>query len=285
MPGTFRHYLDVSIAPRALAPSIAVTAALSLGGAVPRVPPGRLALDHRPGPVPAQLAETQCALGSLPDGDACVRLPDSDESSGPRAESEVSAHHDKHGRWVVYDQIPRRPDRPADYDLYLYPVPCERGCVVSGYDLDLPDERQRRGRRLSHVGHGAVDLPGKKGTPIVMVPLEHQEGDADVIYVGSLFGTTVVTRHTLRDGPQVREYILLFSHLEAPAAGLRSGVRVKVGEPIGTVGDTGSPELVHLHLETRRVRDGVDVAKLTPQGLVANENTVVCDPRNVLPLR
>jgi hypothetical protein len=54
---------------------------------------------------------------------------------------------------------------------------------------------------------------------------------------------------------------------------------------VGYVGDTGSPELVHLHLEARRVRDGIEVAKLPPEGLVANENTVVCDPRNVLPLR
>jgi len=285
LSASFRHYLYVSFVPRALAPSIAMTAALSLGGAVPRVSPSPPPADNRQANAPTQLAETRCALGTLPDGEVCVRLPDSEESSVPEAESEVSAHHDKRGRWVVYDQIPRRPDRPSDYDLYVYPLPCERGCVVSGYDLELPDERQRRGRRLSHVGHGAVDLPGRKGTPIVMVPLEHQVGDADVVYIGPLFGTTVVTRHTLRDGPQLRDYVVLFSHLDAPAAGLHPGALVKAGDAVGTVGDTGSPELVHLHLETRRVRDGVDVARLSPQGLVANENTVVCDPRNVLPLR
>ena len=43
------------------------------------------------------------------------------------------------GHWVVYDEIPRRPERPADYDAYRYPVPCERACVVSGYDLDRSD--------------------------------------------------------------------------------------------------------------------------------------------------
>jgi hypothetical protein len=287
MRSASRRYAHVPLAPRALFPSLAVVSFLSLGGAAPGVssPRQRLFVDSRPIDGPAPLAETQCAPGTLPDGTACVHLPDGDDSAVPEAESEVSAHHDRRGRWVVYDQIPRRPDRPPDYDLYVYPVPCARGCVVSGYDLDLPDDRQRRGRRLSHVGHGAVDLPGKKGTPIVLVPLEHQEGDADVVFVGPLFGTTVVTRHTLREGGQLRDYVVLFSHLDEPAAGLRVGTHVKGGDAVGTMGDTGSPELVHLHLETRRVRDSIDASKLSPAGLVANENTVVCDPRNVLPLR
>jgi hypothetical protein len=57
---------------------------------------------------------------------------------------------------------------------------------------------------------------------------------------------------------------------------------------VGYVGDTGSPELVHLHLEARRVRDGVDVASVArsaPRALAENANSVVCDPRNVLPLK
>ena len=133
-----------------------------------------------------------------PTATCASHLPGDDDA--PEAEPESNAHHDKRGHWIVYDQIPRRPERPADYDAYRYPVPCTRGCVVSGYDLDRPDDAQRRGRRLSHVGHGAVDLPQKKGTPITMVPLEHQEGDAEVVYVGPLFGTTVITRHALREG-------------------------------------------------------------------------------------
>lgn len=231
----------------------------------------------------APLTPALCPAGSLPDGEVCVVLPGDDDA--PEAEAEENAHHDKHGHWIVYDQIPRRPERPADYDAYRYPVPCTHGCVVSGYDLDRPDDSQRRGRRLSHVGHGAVDIPMPKGTPILLVPLEHQEGDAEVVYVGPLFGTTVITRTSVREGGQVRDYVLLYGHLDAPAPGLRVGTRLKEGELVGFVGDTGSPELVHLHLEARRVRTGVDVAKLPPGAMIANENTVVCDPRNVLPLR
>jgi murein DD-endopeptidase MepM/ murein hydrolase activator NlpD len=106
-----------------------------------------------------------------------------------------------------------------------------------------------------------------------------------VIYVGPLFGTTVVTRHTLREGGRLRDYVLLFGHLDAPAPGLHPGSPLHEGDSIGFVGDTGSPDIVHLHLEARRVRDGVDPTKLTPSAIVDNNSTVVCDPRNVLPLR
>jgi murein DD-endopeptidase MepM/ murein hydrolase activator NlpD len=63
---------------------------------------------------------------------------------------------------------------------------------------------------------------------------------------------------------------------------------LKEGDVVGFVGDTGSPELVHLHWEARRVRDGVDArakVKLGGGALLADDVSVVCDPRNVLPLR
>ena len=266
-----------------LASSAALLAAMTAGAGSAR---GRAvhvaATSHAEALSP--LSPALCPVGALPDGEACVRIQPGDDDA-PESEAEENAHHDKRGRWIVYDQIPRRPDRPADYDAYRYPVPCEHGCVVSGYDLDRPDDAQRRGRHLSHVGHGAVDLPQKKGTPIAMVALEHQVGDAEIVYVGPLFGTTVLTRHTLREGNQLRDYLLLFGHLDAPATGLAPGGHLKEGDLVGFVGDTGSPELVHLHLEARRIREGVDLTRLGPGAMIENENSVVCDPRNVLPLR
>jgi hypothetical protein len=235
-------------------------------------------------PPGAATGRASCPAGSLPDHDSCVRWASSDDDA-PEAASFSNAHHDKRGRWIAYDQIPRRPDRPSDYDAYRYPVACERSCVVSGYDLDRPDEQQRRGRRLLHVGHGAVDLVQKKGTPVALVDLEHQQGEAEAVYVGPLFGTTVITRHTLHEGGQLHDYLLLYGHLDTPAAGLGVGAKLREGDLVGYVGDTGSPELVHLHLEARRVRSGVDVTKLSPAAMIANESSVVCDPRNILPLR
>lgn len=231
-----------------------------------------------------------CSAGSFPDEGACVVLPDEqfgeDPVGAPEGDIVPQGHFEKSGRWKVYDQIPRRPDRPADYEAYRYPIPpgLPGGKhVVSGYDLDLPDALQRRGT-MRAVGHGAVDLPQRKGTPIAMIALEHQVGDAEVIHVGKLMGYSVVTRHTLREGGRLRDYVLIFGHLDGAAPGLVRGATLKAGDLVGYVGDTGSPELVHLHLEARRLRDGIEGSKLTPGRILATDVSIVCDPRNVLPL-
>jgi murein DD-endopeptidase MepM/ murein hydrolase activator NlpD len=262
----------------------------ALGTARARAAPLRIQIDSSSVDETGRALTAACPAGTLPDGEVCVHLP-GDPESGEDTLAEANAHRERTGRWAVYEQIPRRPDRPASYDAYRYPVPpgLPGGhYVVSGYDLDRPDESQRRGRSLHATGHGGVDLPDPRGTPVKLVPLEHQVGDTDVVYVGALFGNTVVTRHTVREGGRLRDYVLLFGHLDSAAPGMAAGRALKEGELIGFVGDTGSPELVHLHLEARRVREGVDVAERirTHSGgaLLEADATVVCDPRNVLPL-
>lgn len=237
------------------------------------------------------LEDLACLPGTLPDGDVCVHLPIGRDFDEPDAPAMRNAHREKSGRWAIYDQIPRRPDRPEDYDAYRYPVPAgmpDGHSVVSGYDLDRPDPSQRRGPTIHAVGHGGVDLPQARGTPVALVALEHQEGDADVLYAGPYFGTTVMTRQTVREAGRLRDYVAIFGHMDRIAPGVVAGRILKNGELVGFVGDTGSPELVHLHYETRRVREGVDVLKKLTSGpatLTDDSVSVVCDPRNVLPLR
>jgi hypothetical protein len=193
-----------------------------------------------------------------------------------------NGHREKGGHWLDYEQIPRRPDRPKSYEAYLYPL--ADAPVVSGYDLDKPDDEQRRGR-MNAVGHGGVDLVAKIGTPIEMLRLEHQVGEAEVLYVGPLYGETVVTRHVVHEGGADRDYVLLFGHLDRVADDVRRGRRLREGDTIGFVGNSASPAFVHLHLEARRVRDRTDTWSLPGVLLAAREYTVVTDPRNVLPLR
>jgi murein DD-endopeptidase MepM/ murein hydrolase activator NlpD len=231
-----------------------------------------------------------CPPFTLPDGDdACVRLPSLDEG-GPAAESAVNAHRDRRGDWVVYDQIPRRPDRPESYDAYRFPVPCDQGCVLSGYDLDRPDEFQRRGPRLRYVGHGAVDLSAPRGTPVAAMAFDHQQGPAEVVYVGWLFGNTVVTRHVVLEAGERRDYLAVFGHLDATSPALVAGADVRDGDVLGLVGDSGSKGLVHLHFEVRRwqstaAQTPLKAAADRPAALIAEAQSMVCDPRNVLPLR
>jgi hypothetical protein len=276
-----------SVAQRWLWSSAAVGVFVALGspGALE---PIRVAVAGAPPRGYGELTSGECPEGTVPDGDVCVHIDDLAED-GPFAPAQANAHRDKSGRWATYEQIPKLPERPADYSQYRYPIPpgLPGGrYVVSGYDLDRPDGQQRRGRTLRHVGHGGVDLPQTRGTPVKLVALEHQEGDAEVLYTGPLFGTTVVTRHSLREGGRIRDYLVLFGHLDSVAAGVAAGVTLRDGDLVGAVGDSGSPSLVHLHLEIRRVREGVDVGKV-PSGSAMLGDTIstVCDPRNVLPLR
>jgi murein DD-endopeptidase MepM/ murein hydrolase activator NlpD len=241
---------------------------------------GGLGAREAPGaPAPA------CAAGTLPDGGVCVPVPDI-TLGGEALSEQRAAHHDRSGRLRVYDQIPRRPERPADYRKYQLPVAAlpEQSFVTSGYDLDLPDEEQRRGAEMKAVGHGGIDIAQKRGTPVALVPLEHQVGDADVLFVGKLFGTSVVTHHAVREQNALRDYLVIHGHLEKPASGLARGASVPAGGIIGYVGDSGSPGVVHLHLEVRRAREGVSLNTLAGGELAHNSKTVACDPRNVLPL-
>ena len=241
-------------------------------------PPGDLAQDVEPWP---RFAFAGCELGlaaNLEPGAWAREL----WLGAPAPRVVDRGHTEKDGRWLDYEQIPRRPERPEAYAAYRYPV--ADAPVVSGYDLDKPDDEQRRGR-MRAVGHGGVDLLAPMGTPITAPSLEHQVGDAEVLYVGPLYGETVVTRHVVRENGVDRDYVLLFGHLDRVADDVRRGRRLREGATLGFVGNSASPEHVHLHLEARRVRDGIDAWRLPGSLLDAREYTVVTDPRNVLPLR
>ncbi len=203
----------------------------------------------------------------------------------PAATVVATWHTDKRGAIIDYDQIPRRWDRPLDYEAYRYPVASYPGwaTVTSGYDLDLPDVEQRRGT-MRAVGHGGLDLPQARGTKISLISLAQQLGPAKVIHVGTLFGNSVVTLHAVREGGERANYLLIFGHLESAAPGLASGQMLPAGSVIGFVGNSAA-DFVHLHLEVRRVRDGVDPMSLTGDRAVARDATIVTDPRNVLPTK
>ena len=229
--------------------------------------------------------DAPCPRGTLPDGNVCVPVPDPEAGREALAEAQ-NEHHDRNGQLRVYDQIPRSPERPKDFTQYRLPIPApsKSGFVGSGYDLDRPDAEQRRGAELSAVGHGGVDLAQARGTPVRLVNLEHQVGDAVVLAAGHLFGNSVVTLHTLREAGALREYVIIYGHLDSIAPGISHGLTLKADSLLGYVGDSDSPGIVHLHLEVRRAREGVDAAQLPIGQITQNAKTVACDPRNVLEL-
>lgn len=264
--------------------AVAALSALTRAAETASAPASPSEASPGPGRSGAALA-TECPAGTLADHGVCIPVG-MEPLGGDELFARENAHRDRSGQWRIYEQIPRRPERPKNYRKYRLPVPAlpQQSFVMSGYDLDLPDEHQRRGPDLKAVGHGGIDIAQKRGTEVKLIALEHQVGDAEVVHVGPLFGNSVVTRHSLREGGRLREYIVIHGHLEGAAPGLSRGSNLREGALVGFVGDSGSPGAVHLHLEVRRVRDGVDVARLAPGSLTKNDKTVVCDPRNVLPL-
>jgi murein DD-endopeptidase MepM/ murein hydrolase activator NlpD len=94
-----------------------------------------------------------------------------------------------------------------------------------------------------------------------------------------------VTRHAVREAGRLHDYLLFFGHMDSTSPDVRPGALLREGAHLGSVGDSGSPGRVHLHLEVRRLRDGVDAFKLGPAALASGASSIVCDPRNVLPRR
>ncbi|HET9953738.1 MAG TPA: M23 family metallopeptidase, partial [Polyangiaceae bacterium] len=224
--------------------------------------------------------EPLCPARTLPDHGACIPVPSGleEEEGAPQLEIEQNAHHDRRGHWVSYEHVPKRPDRPSEYRSYRFPIAVQKNqsFVMSGYDLDRPDEAQRRGS-MKAVGHGGVDLAAPRGTPIHAIQFEHQLADSEVLFVGELFGTSVVLLHNVREAGIDREYLSLHGHLERAASGLKRGDVVAPGTLIGFVGDSASRGIVHLHYEVRRARDGVKLRELGPGELAHNSRTLACD--------
>jgi len=228
-----------------------------------------------------------CGPRTVPDGDACVPLPAPGALLDSAADLKAvpGGHNTPRHGWETYDEIPRRPERPADHAAYAYPVGTHEkpARVLSNYDLDLPGTQQRQGPGFKVTGHGGIDLAADRGATVSLVALEHQDGDAEVVFAGELFGTTVATSHAVREAGRLRQYVVLYGHLER--AGVAPGAHPKPGEVVGLVGDTGSPGIVHLHLEVRQVREGVTLGDIKEgRRLVDPAVTVPCDPRNVFPL-
>jgi murein DD-endopeptidase MepM/ murein hydrolase activator NlpD len=110
-----------------------------------------------------------------------------------------------------------------------------QGTLVSGF-----------GRRFHPIlrivrDHEGVDFIAPPGTPV------YATGDGIVLRAetGGGYGNHIVIEHGFG-------YTTLYGHLRAFAPGMRPGRRVKRGEVIGYIGNTGLSTGPHLHYEVRR---------------------------------
>lgn len=101
--------------------------------------------------------------------------------------------------------------------------------------------------------HFGIDLVAKRGIPVRAV----QRGR--VIYTGSRlsgYGNTIIIEHP-------SGWASLYGHLDEIQ--VKTGVKVKKNEVIGTVGSTGRTTGVHLHFELIRNREPVDPLLYLPK--------------------
>jgi len=109
------------------------------------------------------------------------------------------------------------------------------------------------GQRLLHTG---VDLTAAPGTPVVAA----SAGTVQFVGYDSGYGKHVVVRH-----PQ--GYTSYYAHLSAFARGLKAGMQISQGQPLGAVGETGVATGPHLHFEVRLNDQPTDPLKLTSRSI------------------
>ena len=94
--------------------------------------------------------------------------------------------------------------------------------------------------------HNAIDIPARAGTLVVAA----LPGRVEKLFQSGAGGTTAYVRSF--DG-RISSY---YAHLAGYAPGLAEGQRVRAGDPIGFVGDTGNAGAgnTHLHFAISRMR-------------------------------
>ena len=110
-------------------------------------------------------------------------------------------------------------------------------------DLSDTFTARRRGGRT----HNALDVMARRGTPVVAA-------DAGVV---RRISTNALGGNTVYVVDPSRRFVHYYAHLDRYAAGLREGMELRKGDPIGTVGTTGnaSASAPHLHYQLLRYKE------------------------------
>ena len=218
-----------------------------------------------------------CGPGTLPEGPVCVRIPGAAEIGRVRLEGDAPPEPGRSAGGL--EQIPRRPDRPADPAAYVYPVgDAQRPPrLLGGLDGDVAPVRGR-------TEQAGVHLAVRPGEKVVLLDLSQQQGPAEVVLVGELFGTTVVTRHEVDEGGRKRSYLLFHGRLDRAEVSVVRGAKIEAGATLGFARAANGGGLVEIYLEARLLREGAEVDEKKLSGLDASM-AVPIDLRDVLPLR
>lgn len=199
-------------------------------------------------------------LGSLTSLNGCSSSPqkavspDSPKSATKAAPTRGPDHSDDHeGATPSEGQLPQISGGSGSIPPGYFDWPVYEARMTRGY---FTKAKKRRGRP-----HWGIDLAARKGTPI----LASHEGL--VIYVGREFRG--FGRLIMIEGKG--GFATLYAHLSKSR--VRVGQRVKQGQTIGDMGNTGRSTGVHLHFEIRRRSGPIDPLQYLPGGAKIAKNS------------
>lgn len=205
-----------------------------------------------------------CPPGTLPDARVCIPVP----ARGTAAE----------GFGSDPDRIPRRPDRPADFARYDLPVK-DAGAVLPAAPLGAPTTQ------TVDPAAGGIDIETNAGQEVRLVALDGQTGPGVVAYTGEFIGQSVVVRQHVHESGEDREYLVVYGRLSAIAPSLEPERSLEPGALIGLAGARSPTGGVTVHLQIRRLRQGVTTEDLLREQVLDPSVTLAEDPRNLLRLR
>lgn len=134
--------------------------------------------------------------------------------------------------WFIPGKVLEKLEKAYFYGMAFMP-PLDRGRMSSGYGSRIDPFTKKQ------TFHGGIDIAAVKDTPVIA------SAEGDVLYSGKLggYGKLVVIKH-------IMGYETRYGHLNK--IDVKKGEKVKRGEVIGYVGNTGRATGYHLHFEVRR---------------------------------
>lgn len=150
---------------------------------------------------------------------------------------------------ITPTSTPTPPPEPEAFQVLQRPIQ-RGGTLVDWIDRTYPYGGTQFGEREVHTG---VEFVNPRGTSVLAAEdglVVHAGTDAERLFGPrhNYYGRLVVLEHALST-PEGEPVFTLYGHLER--IDVETGERVRAGQPLGTVGDSGIAIGPHLHFEVR----------------------------------
>ncbi len=148
---------------------------------------------------------------------------------------------------------------PNDHFYFIRPI------AADNVNWPAPDYRYGDLYPDADIVHTGVDIIADRGTPVVAAAEGRVTWAGEGLYRGinspdDPYGKAVAIRHDF--GYNQREIYTIYAHMDRVDVAV--GQRVKAGDQVGVVGDTGNATGPHLHFEVR-VKDNTFYTTRNPE--------------------